>query len=417
MDNPLIPTSGQLQFMNDEFGIFFHFGLRTFNEINRDWDMLPMDVHTFQPSALNCDQWMEAVKAAGATYAVMTTKHHDGFAMWPSAYTEFGVKNSGWRDGKGDVVKEFTDACRRHGIKVGLYYSAAQFDTKERSDDYNDYVIGQVTELLTNYGKIDYFWTDSCGSDGFQFDQERITKVMKKLNPDMMCFGSFGERTVGWAQNEWGHSHMDNSYIKTGRFLPIEADCCITRFAAENFWFYNKTYNICRRTVDELIGMYYYSVGRGSNLLLNVAPDRRGLIDDEDIRLLKEMRAELLRRTHECALLSVTGVEKVEYNGHPAYRLLFDRPQLVDTLQFGEDLTQGEHIHGFTVISLPYPHSDCGIEVYQGITVGHKRICTFPPIRAQALLILPEGDGKECITEMLAMYVGSPGLSNRQARG
>ena len=117
----------QLEFLNWEFGVFFHFGIRSFFRGHKDWDGKEMPLSAFNPDALDCDEWIRTVKAAGFRYAILTCKHHDGFANWPSAYTEYSVKNTPWKNGEGDVVREFTDACRAHGIKVGLYYSPAQW--------------------------------------------------------------------------------------------------------------------------------------------------------------------------------------------------------------------------------------------------------------------------------------------------
>jgi alpha-L-fucosidase len=155
----------QLEFLDWEFGAFFHFGIRTFYEGHKDWDMQEMPLSGFLPSALDCNQWMETIKAAGARYAILVCKHHDGFANWPSAYSKYSVAGTPWKNGKGDVVREFTDACRRHGIKTGLYYSPAEFGSKDKTaHDYDEYFINQISELLTGYGKIDYLWFDGCGS-------------------------------------------------------------------------------------------------------------------------------------------------------------------------------------------------------------------------------------------------------------
>ena len=120
------PTKNQLEFLNWEMGVFFHFGIRTFYQNNVDWDEKPMDASVFNPEKLDCRQWIKTIKEAGAKYAVLTCKHHDGFANWPSKYTEYSVKNTPWKNGQGDVVREYVDACREFGIKVGLYYSPAQ---------------------------------------------------------------------------------------------------------------------------------------------------------------------------------------------------------------------------------------------------------------------------------------------------
>ncbi|MBQ4076044.1 MAG: alpha-L-fucosidase [Clostridia bacterium] len=126
MKKKLIPTRQQLEFMEWEFGVFFHFGIRSFYKGYQDWDQRRMDASVFNPDRLDCMQWIREIKEAGARYGVLVCKHHDGFANWPSAYTSYSVANTPWKDGKGDVVREFVEACRAYDLKVGLYYSPAQ---------------------------------------------------------------------------------------------------------------------------------------------------------------------------------------------------------------------------------------------------------------------------------------------------
>ena len=147
----LKPTKAQLDFLSWEFGIFFHFGIRAFFPGHRDWDGKEMPAKDFNPKELDCEQWIKMVKDAGATYAIMTAKHHDGFSLWPSKYSQYSVSDSSWKDGKGDVVREFKDACRKYGIKVGLYYSPAQWGSHKIDfkceKEYDDYFINQISEL------------------------------------------------------------------------------------------------------------------------------------------------------------------------------------------------------------------------------------------------------------------------------
>ena len=145
------PTKKQLAFLDWEFGVFFHFGIRTFYEGHRDWDMKEMSLEGFCPSGLDCESWIHTIKEAGAAYAILVCKHHDGFANWPSKYTDYSVANTPWKDGKGDVVREFVDACHKYDVKVGLYYSPAQFgSSNQEKTAYDDYFIGQISELLSN---------------------------------------------------------------------------------------------------------------------------------------------------------------------------------------------------------------------------------------------------------------------------
>ena len=182
----------QLDFLNWEFGVFFHFGIRTFYEGHYDWDGIEMPLEGFNPDEIDCDSWIKTVKESGAKYAILVCKHHDGFANWPSKYTEYSIKNTPYKNGNGDVVRLFVDACRKYGIKVGLYYSPAQFGSKDMNGkEYDDYFINQISELLTEYGKIDYLWFDGCGSEGHEYDKPRIVNAIRSCQPDIIIFNIF----------------------------------------------------------------------------------------------------------------------------------------------------------------------------------------------------------------------------------
>ena len=146
MSNNVRPTKKQLEFLDWEIGVFFHFGIRTFYEGHRDWDGKEMALDAFPPAELDCEQWIKTAKDGGAKYAILVCKHHDGLANWPSKYTDYSVKNTPWKNGRGDVVREFVDACRKYDIKVGLYYSPAQFGSKLTDHkEYDDYFINQIS--------------------------------------------------------------------------------------------------------------------------------------------------------------------------------------------------------------------------------------------------------------------------------
>ena len=209
----LIPTTKQIRFMDWEIGVFFHFGIRTFYEGHTDWDGKDMPAEKFNPKSMDCRQWIRAAKAGGAQYAILTTKHHDGFANWPSAYTEYSVKNTPWKGGTGDVVREFIDACRKYDVKTGLYYSPAQKDFEKLTDtEYDDYFIHQISELLGNYGKIDYLWFDGCGSENHVYDRERIINVIRTLQPEITVF-SMWDPDTRWVGNEEGITPCGTSYV------------------------------------------------------------------------------------------------------------------------------------------------------------------------------------------------------------
>lgn len=193
--------------------MFFHFGIRTFYEGHTDWDGLPMPVEGFNPTALDCENWICAAHEAGARYAILVCKHHDGFANWPSKYTDYSIKNTPYKNGRGDVVREFVDACRKYGLAVGLYYSPAQEGYKEIDDsEYDEYFINQVSELLTDYGKIDYLWFDACGSENHEYDIKRIVGAIRKLQPEILLFNMWDPDTR-WVGNESGIAPIDAKYV------------------------------------------------------------------------------------------------------------------------------------------------------------------------------------------------------------
>lgn len=400
----------QLAFLDWEFGVFFHFGIRTFYEDHKDWDLKEMPAEGFRPSELDCRQWIRTVRNAGAKYAVLVCKHHDGFANWPSKYTEYSVKNTPWKNGTGDVVKEFTDACREYGIKVGLYYSPAQFGSaKMEPKEYDDYFIHQISELLTNYGTVDYLWFDGCGSEGHEYDKARIIRTIRTLQPEILIFNMWDPDTR-WVGNESGMVEMpnrnlvrsvdfsiqteDKDLLDQELFLPGECDC---RIRLKN-WFYSNGDLHTLKTVDELMGLYYASVGRGANLLINIGPDHRGLLPEEDSARLLEFGARI-RALYEA---EIPGSWEREGN---TYLLTFPQPVRVNHLILGEDLAEGGAVESFRILADPYYYGR-PICIYQSSTVGHKHIATFPTVFTNRLRIEITGERvPHSITKLSAHYL------------
>lgn len=379
----------QLDFLNWEFGVFFHFGIRTFYEGHQDWDMKAMPLDGFCPSELDCGQWIRTAKEAGARYAVLVCKHHDGFANWPTAYSDYSVAHAPWKNGQGDVVREFVEACRRYDMKVGLYYSPAEFGSKNRdSKDYDQYFMNQIGELLGNYGKIDYLWFDACGSEGHVYDTERIVAHIRALQPEILLFNLWDPDTR-WVGNESGLAEMPNENVvrlldfsvfmesreplKEDTFLPVECDCRIRR----DNWFFSDRDEHTLKSLDELMGLYYYSVGRGANLLLNIGPDRRGLLPEADAKRLGEFGAEVRR------IFGRDLAEKVTREGN-TYTAELAEDTLVDHVVLEEDISGGGSIEAFRVFVHPYSYGR-PVMVYNGMTVGHKHICRFPAVRTEKI--------------------------------
>ncbi len=386
------PNARQREYQDLELGIFVHFGIRTFHEGHSDWDGKPMDPAAFNPVKLDCGQWVRSAKAAGAKYMVLTAKHHDGFANWPSKHTDYSVAATPWKKGRGDVIREYVRACRRYGMKVGLYYSPAEASPTFKADAraYDDYFINQIGELLSGYGTIDVLWFDGCGSAGHQYDWKRISAAIRRMQPNV-CIFALGDPDFTWVGNEIGvapspcWSTLAADYTDCtnrepaapdGNFiwLPAECDCRLRM----NNWFFSDHDADTIKSVPELMGLYYYSVGRNCNLLLNVAPDRRGRFPEKDALRLREFGTEFRRCFNRpLGTLEAFKREGNDWEWCPGQRVL------VDHLILKEDITKGERIRHFVI------ETDIGgwKTLYEGHCVGHKAICAFPPVPVHRLRI------------------------------
>ena len=198
-----LPTAAQLRWQRSGFGVFYHFGINTFT--GREWGTGAEDPALFDPAELDTDQWLAVAAAAGARYAVLTAKHHDGFCLWPTATTGHSVAASPWRGGGGDLVAEFVDSCRRHGIGPGLYLSPWDRNAACYPDvaAYDKFYLAQLTELCTGYGPLDELWFDGAGSAGRSYDWNAIMDLVGARQPEAMVF-NMGRPTIRWIGNEDG---------------------------------------------------------------------------------------------------------------------------------------------------------------------------------------------------------------------
>ena len=346
--------------------------------------------------------------------------------MWPSEYTQYSVANSPWKDGKGDVVREFTDACRKHGIKVGLYYSPAQWVSYaipfSCAKEYDDYFINQLGELLTNYGKIDYLWFDGCGSENHTYDHARIVSEIYRMQPDILTFCD-PEWTPGvrWVGNEDGYASLYNPLVvsstdfselatkeqtlSNAAFLPAECDCRL-RYT----WFYDNNEDTIK-SLDELFGMYQSTVGRGSNFLLNIGPDMRGLLPDADIARLLELGDRIRESYGNCLLfepIEKNGDEHIIVNSH-SLKKGWRKPlheRICNCLSIKEDIANGQSITSFRIWAVPPIYTKKRLLMYEGRTVGHKVYCHFPSIRAERFIVEVTGhNGDYRLTDIKAHFV------------
>lgn len=312
------PSPRQLKWHDMEYYGFIHFTVNTFTD--KEWGYGDEPESVFNPVDLDCRQWARIAKEAGMKGLVLTAKHHDGFCLWPSKYTEHSVKNSPWKNGKGDVCRELSEACKEYGLKLGFYNSPwdrnhAQYAT----DAYVDYFHKQWEELLTNYGKLFEVWLDGAnGGDGFYggarekrnidaktyYKFNKLYETMHRLQPDASIFGA--EHTdARWIGNESGYASLphwakssfaenaaptDNNVLfeKLGNGYPDGPDWwpAETDVSIRPGWFFHP--NEEPHSLEKLKGIYWYSVCRGTNLILNITPDRRGLIPEQDEKRLIE---------------------------------------------------------------------------------------------------------------------------------
>jgi alpha-L-fucosidase len=409
----ILPTKKQLEFQDWEFGVFFHFGIRTFYEGHKDWDGKEMPAEGFMPSELDCEEWIKTIKAAGAKYAVLTVKHHDGFSICPTKYSDYSVASSLWKDGKGDVVDEFVKACQKYDINVGLYYSPADKDMgKRKAEEHDDFFINQISEILTNYGEIDILWFDGCGSEKHEFDKPRIIKTIRSLQPSIRIFNMW-DPDFRWVGNEGGIapftsfntvSELDFSVLAESKvamdgekYLPVECDC---RMREVN-WFYSDEDEHTVKSLNELMAIYYSSIGRGANLLINIGPDRRGLLPNKDAQRLIEFGNEVKTRFAN----PIISVEKPKFENNIC-KINWGEHKFVNHIVIEEDLTQGESIKEFTIYIYSNHLAVLPIEMFKGTSVGHKKICRIETAFVNEIIIeIKDSNGEYVLNNITVHFV------------
>lgn len=293
------PTPQQLAWQEAELTMFLHFGVNTFTD--REWGDGKENPEIFNPWNLDARQWVQVAKEAGFKYMILTAKHHDGFCLWPSKYTEHSVKNSPWKNGKGDVVRELSDACKEASMKLGLYLSP--WDRHEpsygNSPVYNEYFKKQLTELLTNYGEIAEVWFDGACGEGPNgkkqvYDWQGYYQVVRKLQQNALI--AICGPDVRWVGNEDGIARETEWSVQDANpqmhpgvigkvWYPAECDVSI-----RPGWFWHRDQDAKVKSLEHLLDIYYKSVGRNSVLLLNVPPNNLGLIADPDVQRLRQFR-------------------------------------------------------------------------------------------------------------------------------
>jgi alpha-L-fucosidase len=302
-----------------EFYGFLHFTINTFTD--KEWGYGDESPELFNPTAFDAEQIVRTARDAGMKGLILTCKHHDGFCLWPSKYAGHSVKYSSWKSGRGDVVREVSDACRKNGLKFGIYLSPWDRNHKDYGRaEYITYFRNQLRELLTDYGPVfEVFLDGANGGDGYYggaretrridretyYDWPATWQLIRRLQPDACIFSDAGPdvRWVGnergiagdpcWAtlnREEFAPGRADETRLNRGdrpgaHWVPAECDVSI-----RPGWFYHAAEDSRVRSPRNLVDLYYSSVGRGASLLLNLAPDRRGMIPEADVRSLREFR-------------------------------------------------------------------------------------------------------------------------------
>jgi alpha-L-fucosidase len=387
-------------------GLFVHFGVNTFTD--REWGDGHEEPRIFNPAALDARQWARAARAGGFRYALLTAKHHDGFCLWPSKYTEHSVKNSPWRDGHGDVVREFVDAMRAEGVRPGLYLSPwDRHDARYGSGEpYNDYYIAQLTELLTQYGPIVELFFDGANGEGpngkkQSYDWPRIHATVRRLQPDALMFSDAGP-DIRWIGNERGTAGDPNwctvdpalvpyagfdapqvgEWLQHGQaagtmWRPGEADVSI-----RPGWFHHDAEDAKVRSTEDLLELYFASVGRNANLLLNVPPTRDGVFHNADVARL----ADFGRRRDELFANDFAAHARTRRSGAGVELALRER-STVGMAVLRERIERGQTVSRYRVDAFV---NGAWLNVSRGTTIGRTKIDRFAPVASDRWRVVVE---------------------------
>jgi alpha-L-fucosidase len=390
------PSPQQVEWQDLEFGVIIHFGTNTF--LDREWGDGTADPEIFNPTQFDPEQWMRAIRAAGAKYVVLVAKHHDGFCLWPTAQSNYSVKSSPWKNGKGDMVREVEQAARKFGLRFGIYLSPWDRHEPRYKDsaEYDKFYGEQLSELAQNYGELEELWLDGAGSAGHIYNFPKFIEVLRTYQPNTLVFadtGLFEYGDIRWAGNEAGEIPYENWNVidRHGylRWRPVEADTPLRK----SHWFWHPNDEASLKSLNELISIYEKSVGRGGQLMLGLAPDRRGRLPDADIARLAEF-GNAIRQRYADNLMAylTTGKFHTAFDGDintfwsaPAgarsatIEADFPRAVTFDRSLVMEWLNEGQHVEHYRVEAL---QASSWKTVAEGQAIGHKKIDHFAPVTA-----------------------------------
>ncbi|KAJ6849952.1 putative lysine-specific histone demethylase 1-like protein 3 [Iris pallida] len=457
---PPLPSSSQLRWQLTEMSLFLHFGTNTFTD--REWGTGRADPSLFDPTSLSALQWARAAKSNGFGRLLLTAKHHDGFCLWPSDYTDYSVASSPWRDGKGDIVTELAEAAREVGVGLGLYLSP--WDRHEgcygNTEEYNEFYLGQMTELLTRYGDIQEVWLDGAKGE----DEKEMVyffdcwfEFIHQLQPHAVIFSDGGPDTR-WVGDEAGVAgttcwslfnqsslmigHTDDKYSSEGDphgrdWVPAECDVSI-----RPGWFWHSSEQ--PKSAITLLDIYYKSVGRNCLLLLNVPPNSSGLISDEDLQVLQEFTAvrqtifshNLAQNATVTASSTRGGVSDPRFTPSNIFQegiytywapdvhqtdwvIFLDLGQSIpfNVMQLQEPIQMGQRVIEFHLDIL---EDEEWTTIVTGTTIGYKRLLQFTMVKVQFLRLTIDESRADPLISFLGIYLDpfsiAQVISNASAR-
>jgi len=443
----VIPSKRQFEWQKLELTAFIHFGINTFDEV--EWGQKEVDISKFNPKEINVKQWVSVLKEAGFKLVILTAKHHDGFCLWPTKYKDLNIFNTPFQNGKGDIVRDLSSTCREAGLKFGVYLSP--WDMHEDfygTQEYNTFFLNQLTELLTNYGEISEVWFDGANGEGpngkkQEYDWQSYYKLIRKLQPDaVIAVMGPDVRWVGTEsgygrQTEWsvlpGTSSNQNEIAENsqqqsgeGAFIPrdlmdedlgsrekIQNAKSLVWYPAEidvsirPGWFYHQSEDELVKSPYKLVDIYYNSVGLNGVFLLNVPPDKRGLIHENDIKSLQGFRYLLDETFKENFAKNAKTIVTNEVPGNEAKYILDDNPdtywttdknvnkaaieiQLTKGRTFNCVLLQENILAGQRIekLHLDYWDGQLWRTFAKGTTVGYKRLLRFPDVYTDRIKII-----------------------------
>lgn len=448
-----VPEPKQVEWQQMETYAFIHFGLNTFND--REWGYGDTDPKTFNPTNLDCEQWAQTLVKAGMKGVILTAKHHDGFCLWPFEGTDYSVKNSPWKNGQGNVVKELSEACKKYGLKFAVYLSPwDRYQANYGTPEYLPYFYAQLHDLLTNYGPVFEVWFDGAnGGDGWYggakdirtidrknyYNYPRIYEMLDSIQPQAIIF-SDGGPGCRWVGNEKGFAGATNwSFLRKGEVHPgydksyelqyghpdgnqwVPAECDVS---IRPGWFYHPEEDDRVKSPDQLVDLYYRSVGHNATLLLNFPVDRRGLIHPVDSANAVRFHEMIQQQLKTNLVAGMTPKVSNERGGDFVASALtddnfdtywatedgvttadiefsFDTPTRMNRMMLQEYIPLGQRVKAFVV---EYLDKDTWLPVKlneETTTIGYKRLLRFETVETKGMRIrITDARGPLCLSNV-----------------